>query len=66
MAYALLCHDMDTKHGEDMGENNWRELCERIMRETDPEKLISLVEQLNVALDERERELRRSGRRHSP
>jgi hypothetical protein len=58
---------MDTKHGEkDMRENNWRELCERIMRETDPEKLISLVEQLNLALDEREQELRGAGRRHSP
>lgn len=41
-----------------MGENNWRELCERIMKESDPDTLLSLVEQLNKALDQRERELR--------
>jgi hypothetical protein len=32
--------------------------------EKDPEKLLSLVEQLNEALDQRESELRHSGRSH--
>ena len=41
-----------------MAENNWRELCELIMKETDPERLLSLVEQLNKTLDLREQELR--------
>jgi hypothetical protein len=57
---------MNMKNGEDMGENNWQELCERIMQETDPERLISLVEQLNLALDKREQELRHAGRRRRP
>ena len=43
-----------------MGENNWRELCELIMKESDPEKLMELVEQLNQALEAREEELRNS------
>ena len=42
-----------------MKQSNWRELCEAIIEETDPKKLISLVRQLNQALDEREMELRR-------
>ena len=41
-----------------MGENTWRELCEQIMKEGDPEKLMELVEQLNQALEAREEELR--------
>ena len=31
----------------------WRELCERVVNETDPDKLISLTHQLIIALDER-------------
>ena len=41
-----------------MSENNWRTLCEQIMRESDPEKLMELVEELNQALEAREEELR--------
>ncbi len=36
----------------------WRELCQRIMAEKDPETLWALVEQLNKALEKRERQLR--------
>jgi hypothetical protein len=32
---------------------SWRELCEAVVNETDPEKLMQLTEQLIVALDER-------------
>jgi hypothetical protein len=49
-----------------MGENNWRELCEQIMKENDPEKLMDLVEQLNQALEAREEELRNLTRANLP
>jgi len=41
-----------------MRQTNWRELCEAIIEEKDPDRLISLVRQLNQALEERETELR--------
>jgi len=41
-----------------MGDDRWRELCELIMVEKDPEKLLVLVEELNIELDRREAELR--------
>ena len=46
-----------------MTEKNWQELCEAIMKEQDPQRLLSLVDELNNALDRREHELRheRSG-----
>jgi hypothetical protein len=34
-------------------ENNWKELAEAACNETDSEKLMGLVEQLNRALEER-------------
>lgn len=34
-------------------EKNWRQLCELAAKETDPEKLYDLVEQLNKALEVR-------------
>lgn len=49
-----------------MGENNWRELCEQIMKENDPDKLMELVEQLNQALEAREEELRNVASRNLP
>lgn len=49
-----------------MGENNWRTLCEQIMKESDPEKLMELVEQLNQALELREQELRNLARHNPP
>jgi predicted component of type VI protein secretion system len=49
-----------------MGENNWRELCEQIMKESDPEKLMELVEELNQALEAREEELRNLTRTNLP
>jgi hypothetical protein len=49
-----------------MAENNWRELCEQIMKENDPEKLMDLVEQLNQALETREEELRNIARGKMP
>jgi len=42
-----------------MLDNRWKELCEAIMRETDPQKLLALVEELNRTLDEREKELKK-------
>jgi hypothetical protein len=35
-----------------MAENNWKELAEAACNETDSEKLMGLVEQLNRALEE--------------
>ena len=42
-----------------MSAADWKELCEAIMKEMDPEKLMDLVDQLNRTLEEREKELRR-------
>jgi hypothetical protein len=36
----------------------WRELCEQVKSERDPDRLMQLVEQLNRALEERETEHR--------
>lgn len=41
-----------------MSEERWRELCEAIMKETDPGKLLRLVEALNNELGRREGELK--------
>jgi len=41
-----------------MDDTNWRELCQRIMAEKDPEKLWELVDQLNKTLEKREQQLR--------
>jgi hypothetical protein len=41
-----------------MSEERWRDLCEAIMKETDPCRLSQLVEALNIELVRRERELR--------
>jgi hypothetical protein len=41
-----------------MSDSTWKELCEAIMRETDPHKLLALVEELNLTLDKRERDLK--------
>jgi squalene cyclase len=37
--------------GERMKEANWKDLCEAIVEESDSQKLISLVHQLNEVLD---------------
>jgi len=39
-----------------MNDTKWRELCEAIMKEQDPNKLLSLVDQLNRELERREEE----------
>jgi len=41
-----------------MTTDRWKELCEAIMREPDPQKLLELVEKLNLTLEERENELK--------
>jgi hypothetical protein len=41
-----------------MTTDRWKELCEAIMREPDPQKLMELVEKLNLTLEERENELK--------
>lgn len=38
-----------------MTESNWRDLCERIGHETNPEELMTLVEELNRTLARQER-----------
>jgi hypothetical protein len=43
-----------------MGDRSWKDLCEAIMQEGDPQKLMTLVDELNRALDQRESELRRN------
>lgn len=49
-----------------MGQNNWRELCEQIMKESNPDRLMDLVERLNQALESREEELRDTAHRNLP
>ena len=39
-------------------EQDWRDLCERASRETDPDKLMELVYQIDRALQRREQRLR--------
>jgi hypothetical protein len=41
-----------------MIERNWQELCEAIMKEQDPQALLTLVDELNRVLDRRERQLK--------
>ena len=41
-----------------MSGERWRDLCEAIMKEADPGKLLRLVEELNGELARREKELR--------
>ena len=38
---------------------DWRELSEAVSRESDPKKLLELVEELNRVLEERENQLKR-------
>lgn len=39
-----------------MNDTTWRELCEAIMKEQDPNKLLNLVDDLNRELERREKE----------
>ena len=41
-----------------MPDAEWRELCEQASRETDPDKLLEIIERLNQVLERRERQLR--------
>jgi len=41
-----------------MADSNWRDLCERIRHETNPEEMMTLVEELNRTLAQEERERR--------
>lgn len=41
-----------------MSDQHWQELCEAIINEMDPDKLMDLVNQLNNALEQREQSLR--------
>jgi hypothetical protein len=40
---------MDTMYGHDVG---WRELCEQASKESDPHRLIELVQRLNELLED--------------
>jgi hypothetical protein len=55
----------DPKNNEEREEQDWRELCERASRETDPEALLVLVEQINQTL-ERQQERMRQVRARKP
>jgi len=44
-----------------MSQPSWQQLCEAILQERDPKKLLALVEELNCALQRREHELSRKG-----
>jgi len=43
-----------------MDNRTWQELCQAIMQEKDPIRLMDLVHELNRALEDRERHLRAS------
>jgi hypothetical protein len=45
-----------------LGENEqrWRELCERAAKETDPDRLIELVREINRLLEAKKQRLRRA------
>ncbi|HEY7098436.1 MAG TPA: hypothetical protein VH437_17050 [Terriglobales bacterium] len=44
-----------------MDNRTWQELCQAIMQEQDPIRLMDLVHLLNRALEDRERHLRATG-----
>jgi hypothetical protein len=45
-------------------EEEWRELCDRVAVESDPQRLSELVDKLIGALDARKLALRKTGERH--
>jgi hypothetical protein len=47
-------------------EEEWRELCDRVSVETDPERLSRLVDELIGALDARKQALHERGERRFP
>ena len=49
-----------------MDNRTWRELCEAIMKERDPQRLMTLVDDLNQALEIREKQLRQNAIDTSP
>ena len=59
LAHQLLFERLVPFGGPMSVDETWRELCKRVVNETDPDKLISLTQQLIIALDERK--LVRSG-----
>ena len=49
-------NDEENKHED----QDWRELCERASRETDPKTLLLLIDHINCALERREQRLRQA------
>jgi hypothetical protein len=49
--WAMLGQDGTNDH-------RWRELCQLIMTEKDPQKLLTLVRELNQEFERREKQLR--------
>jgi len=47
-------------------EQEWRELCNLIADEQDPQRLCDLVDQLIKAMDDRKQRLRTSGKKANP
>jgi hypothetical protein len=55
--------------GAHMDDTTWKQLCQAIMKEQDPKKLLSLVDELNRELELRERQSRHRnhpGAAHTP
>jgi hypothetical protein len=50
----------DTESRGAREEQDWRELCERASRETDPEALLVLIEQINQILERRQEKIRQA------
>jgi hypothetical protein len=48
-----------------MQDESWRQLCEAIMKEKDPHRLMQMAAELNIKLEEREIELRRTRSKHT-
>jgi hypothetical protein len=44
--------------GDGTNDHRWRELCQLIMTEKDPQKLLTLVRELNQEFERREKQLR--------
>jgi len=41
-----------------VGDEEWRDLCEKASKELDPDKLLKLIERINQDFEKREKQLR--------
>jgi hypothetical protein len=47
-------------------EKDWRQLCALAAAESDPSRLLQIIDQLIIVLDERREEMRKRGQRFEP